>query len=612
MGWSAQPTNNHLALAASIFVGVGTVILNIVNLAMTSRVVRSQHSIGHSRIYKVMSRILIICIVVTIMLLVIAGVQASYTLDTKTRQVDRRIQLYGTTFNSVISFLPLPIIVLSIITVHRSWRFAPSTERRRVLLVSTAGFLLTFRSVWLCISLWQPLAAPTRPLQWYFSKPVYYLVALVPELLVVYLLALGRYDKYFYTSPHGTFFDAGSKTVSPDPSIIRFPGTPMSPDHKRGWMSPRKTPSPTYRNQIGPQSPYGTQHGQYPPNPSVRLPMAYSRNMCAEDLKPPRLYNGNHNRSHESLVAPNMSHDATPVGYGTPAGSMTPKRSMEFPKQSLDYPEHPDIERYPLPVPPPPVHRDMPRDMPRASSVYSRNTTSLRHDHPSLQLISNLASGASLAEALRMSRSSILIDPSGTWTFISSDQQPQNAMLMDFSDAPPMPPLPPLNFDDSRLSTLVGSTRSQGGQTPLNSHPIQAPIPPVAQSSTVSPQYPQFHTPIQRQAQQAQPQQQLNSQAPTLTRSTTSPPLEYHRSSGSSDDRDAMVSPLRPAMKRAAKSASASMSDTSKQVSFVSNGTSSMGLSTMVGIAERASEYPESREPSAEWWIDTQNSKRLS
>jgi hypothetical protein len=336
------------------------------------------------------------------------------------------------------------------------------------------------------------------------------------------------------------------------------------------------------------------------------------------------------------------------MGYATPTGILTPKRSMEFPKQSFDFssPQQ-DLEAYPMPAPPAQIHH------------YAENQPQHR---PSLSLLSSLANGASLADALRMSRSSILIEPNGSWSFVSAGQSSpaqqqalgsNNPFMSRAEPPPPMPSIPLTYAEEARKSMasahssssfINGTAQGQGQMMPLSSHPVQMVTVPQGayaqyqQHATPQQAQMQFHNAArelaavhqqhQRQEQQQAAQQQQSQQQQQPARMTPPPlfsathlPLAAPRpisttansrpsssSRGSSAESFSSSSPsttsgavLRPAMKRASKSATAVLHDLpgSKQVSFVSsnsNRVSSMGFSTLVALADSVEELTSEQE----------------
>lgn len=99
IAWSANPTSVDLAIAASIFVQAGVLILFVVNLIFAQRIVRSYHprlgwSKGLSRTFK----FLYFCVGAMLIMVIVASVYVFFTLDVVARQQCRKIQLFAGTF----------------------------------------------------------------------------------------------------------------------------------------------------------------------------------------------------------------------------------------------------------------------------------------------------------------------------------------------------------------------------------------------------------------------------------------------------------------------------------------------------------------------------------
>jgi hypothetical protein len=226
LAWSLRPTDVRLGLAASIFVSAGTVLLYIVNLVFTMRIVGYYHPrIGASAAFRIFARVVLVMILITLALAIITVCQAAYTLNASTHDIDRKIQLYAITFNAGIAALPLVAVPLAFIFGHRPpsrSKLGPTSARRRIMLVLLAALLLTLRAAWICGTIWLPPASIQDPMRWYLSKQVFYTLVLLPELMVVYIWALGRVDRWFHVNSNGNFGGSPmeSTTSSPGPSSI--------------------------------------------------------------------------------------------------------------------------------------------------------------------------------------------------------------------------------------------------------------------------------------------------------------------------------------------------------------------------------------------------------
>ena len=324
-------------------------------------------------------------------LIMIANIQMAYTLTDETIRMDRNIVVFGATFNAGIAFLPIPVVLLSLLSSHQpdSASVMASSDRRRTALVIVTSLLLTFRAGWICVSSWQDPLAPTGPTQWYLAKPVFYLVSLLPELLVVYLLALGRMDRFFFLDPHGAFVDPTPNQPNSDPSSSPGPTASYleNPELKRAWgISPT---SDEEANGHAKNVHYAHEYSVV--GCHLRMPISLVP-VNIEDRK----FVGGRYKSHESLMQPsfNQSMDTLHEGYPLPN----------------------DAENFPLPPPGGAFaagHRG-----PAAAAAAAARRAAARG--PRLSLVTSFRDSYGPA-ALHHPRQSLAVDPrTGQWYLTAS------------------------------------------------------------------------------------------------------------------------------------------------------------------------------------------------
>ncbi|PSR78511.1 hypothetical protein BD289DRAFT_443833 [Coniella lustricola] len=209
MAWASHSTNINLAIAASIFVQAGVLLLFIVNLIFAQRIVRSYHpSFGWSKGLSWAFKFLYFCVFASLCMVITAAVQTFFTLNTSIRTKDRDIILFAGTFSAVLAFLPIPITLISLalartVPNHRPEKFGQGRSRTKIFLLLTATLLL---SIGACFRLGVNFTTP-RPLTdpaWYHSKACFYCFNFVIELIVVYMYAISRFDRRFHV-PDGSF-----------------------------------------------------------------------------------------------------------------------------------------------------------------------------------------------------------------------------------------------------------------------------------------------------------------------------------------------------------------------------------------------------------------------
>lgn len=202
LSWSVKQTNASIALASNIFVAAGTPILYIINLVFAHRIIRAQHpKLGWHKSLSLLARAVVVSVIGALILLIFAGITMSFTLNTALRQKCRDIQLFGTTFYTFIAFLPIPMVLIGLVLPKRirTEKFGQGRFRTKIIVLLTSTLLLTLRSVWGTTAAWLTPVPRFQTIPWYYSKPAFYCVQLLPELLVVYLYAFVRVDRRFFT-----------------------------------------------------------------------------------------------------------------------------------------------------------------------------------------------------------------------------------------------------------------------------------------------------------------------------------------------------------------------------------------------------------------------------
>lgn len=217
----SKPHNIRLNIAASIFVAAGVLILYIVNLIFTQRLLRSFHPrFGWSKAFSFFFPILFGLIILTLAIVITVTVQSFYTLRPRTRTIDRDFQLYSSTVLTIISFLPIPMVLIALIarrhSTQRPEKFGVGRMRTKVLVLLTSATFLCLGASFRCGTSWKAPVPRTQPLPRYFSRACFYVFNFAVEVLVVYLYALMRIDLRFHV-PNGAS-GPGSYTVRADDS----------------------------------------------------------------------------------------------------------------------------------------------------------------------------------------------------------------------------------------------------------------------------------------------------------------------------------------------------------------------------------------------------------
>jgi len=198
--WATRPTNVSVAIAASIFVAVGVIILLIVNLIFAQRILRAaQPRTGWHPSVGLVFKGLYALIIVTLILIISFVILSFYTLDPSKRNTARDIQLYGGTLNATIAFLPVLLLLLGVIIPRRTSpeKFGTDRYRHKILILLTVSFLLSL-GAWFRVGI---LYLPPRPREdpaWYHSKACFYVFNFGLEAVVIWLYVIVRVDNRFF------------------------------------------------------------------------------------------------------------------------------------------------------------------------------------------------------------------------------------------------------------------------------------------------------------------------------------------------------------------------------------------------------------------------------
>jgi len=201
-----KPHNIRLSIAASIFVVAGVLIIFIINLLFAQRLLRAAHPhFGWHRAFSLVLKAVYVMVVLTLAMVITATVQSFYTLRPRTRKIDRSLQLYAATFLAIVSFLPIPMVIIGLVIPRKTRldKFGSGRYRTKVAVLLTSAFLVCLGASYRCGTSWKTPVPRTEPLPGYFSRACFYIFDFVVEIIVVYLYAILRIDLRFHI-PNGS------------------------------------------------------------------------------------------------------------------------------------------------------------------------------------------------------------------------------------------------------------------------------------------------------------------------------------------------------------------------------------------------------------------------
>lgn len=205
IAWAANPTSLAVAIAAGILTQAGVIVLFVVNLLFSQRVLRAYHpAFGWHPAVK-WAYVGLLAVVIALLVMVIsASVSLFFTLSLTERERDRVIQLFAGTFLAAVAFLPIPVVLASLLAPRntRVEKFGQGRFRTKIALLTSTALALT---VGAGFRVGTGFAAPpaSRP-AWFDSKACFYAFNFGLEFLVVFAYAVARVDRRFYV-PNGSF-----------------------------------------------------------------------------------------------------------------------------------------------------------------------------------------------------------------------------------------------------------------------------------------------------------------------------------------------------------------------------------------------------------------------
>jgi hypothetical protein len=223
--WSVYLTNVSVAIAASVLVSAGVLLLFIINLIFAQRILRASHpNWAWAKWLSLAFKLYYASILIMLAALVTGSVQTSFTLSYNTRRIDRDIQLVGATYFAVAAFLPLPLLLLRVLLpnkVEHVDKFGEGRFRSKIRILLFTSTLLALGAAFRAGIAYVP--RPRDDPAWYHSKPCFYLFNFTIEIIVVFTYAAFRVDRRFHI-PDGVHgpgaYSAGRNAEKKKPTIL--------------------------------------------------------------------------------------------------------------------------------------------------------------------------------------------------------------------------------------------------------------------------------------------------------------------------------------------------------------------------------------------------------
>jgi len=218
--WANRPRDKGIAIAASVFASAGVVLLFAINLIYSHRVWLAYQSRSRPKFVGTamwILRLLLATVVIIIIIVISFTIVSFLTTDLDLLHKARTAQRVGGTFFAVLSFLPLPIVLISAALPRPTGYmvFGAGNASTKLIVVATAATLLCLGASFRTGTAYLP--RPASQPAWYHHKACFYVFNFVLEIMVVVLYAVSRVDRLFYIEDVPSKPVAESEeTISPD------------------------------------------------------------------------------------------------------------------------------------------------------------------------------------------------------------------------------------------------------------------------------------------------------------------------------------------------------------------------------------------------------------
>ncbi|KAL1656415.1 hypothetical protein SLS61_000878 [Didymella pomorum] len=198
--------NVGLAMAANVFVYVGTIILYMVNWFFTQRVVRAQHTkLGWSMPYRIVHRGALVFLILSLLMIIVTSIWQYFTLNSNALRIFRDMQLAGQTYFTVFAFAPIIFVLISLVLPrHEVDKFGAGRLRVNITILLIAAAVISAGQIFRCVIAWLP-PSPLQNAQgqfqdppWYYEKACFYAFNFVTEMIVLVMYAVVRVDLRFH------------------------------------------------------------------------------------------------------------------------------------------------------------------------------------------------------------------------------------------------------------------------------------------------------------------------------------------------------------------------------------------------------------------------------
>ncbi|OTB03815.1 hypothetical protein M426DRAFT_321316 [Hypoxylon sp. CI-4A] len=200
IAWANRQTNVRLAIAASIFVNAGILVVYVVNLLFAQRILRAkQPNLGWHFALRVVYRALYVGIAGALIMVITALVLSVYTRNPNTLRACRDVQLASGTYLLVFTTIPFFIIAAAYLLPQSpaEEKFGHGKMKTKAIIVLLTTCLCVLNAGFRAGTAWSPPRPVSDP-AWYHGKAPFYVFNFALEIIILCTLTPLRIDKRFH------------------------------------------------------------------------------------------------------------------------------------------------------------------------------------------------------------------------------------------------------------------------------------------------------------------------------------------------------------------------------------------------------------------------------
>ncbi|CUS14334.1 unnamed protein product [Tuber aestivum] len=207
IAWATHPRNAQVAIAASVFVAAGVVLLFVVNLNFAQRLLRAYHPrLVGNKLFDRGFLVYYISVVLVLIIVITTTVQSFYTLSAHTLNIDSSIRKFGIIYFAVFAFAPIPMLLIGNLIPSNTPRQnfgkrGDLTEKTLIVLFASGILIFTLTETALSTALRAATSFMPRPATdpgWFNSRASFYVFTPLLEVVVVAMYAATRADQKFH------------------------------------------------------------------------------------------------------------------------------------------------------------------------------------------------------------------------------------------------------------------------------------------------------------------------------------------------------------------------------------------------------------------------------